>query len=433
MLDIRRIRTDFDGTLAALGRRGDSSLEADLRRAAVSDERMRAIVAERDELRSQINALSKQVGALHREKKPDEAAVLQEQSRLLGERERTLASEYDNVAALLRETLLGIPNIPSDDTPDGAGPDDNVVLKTVGYDPSNYGPHQRVPHWEIGAELGLLDAERASKLSGSMFVLYRGMGARLLRAMTQLALDRHTTGADAYEEVRPPSLVRTETMTATGQLPKFADDAYNLERDDLWLIPTAEAPLTSMHRDEILDEADLPVRFTAYTPCFRREAGAAGRDTRGTLRSHEFDKVELFAYCTPDQAATVHADILARAEDIVSDLGLAYRVVDLCTGDLGFSSARTFDVEVYAPGTDAWLEVSSVSWFSDYQARRANVRYRSAGGKGTEVCHTLNGSAMAWSRIWPAVLETHRQPDGSIKLPKVLHPYLGGTTAIDGG
>lgn len=433
MLDIRRIRTDFDDVLAGLNRRGDSSLEADLRRALGSDERLRAIVAERDELRSQINALSKQVGALHREKKADEAATLQDQSRVLGERERALASEYDTVAALLRETLLGIPNVPSADAPVGGGPDDNPVLKTVGYDPSNYGAHQRVPHWEIGAELGLLDAERASKLSGSMFVLYRGMGARLLRALTQLALDRHTTGEGAYEEVRPPSLVRTETMTATGQLPKFADDAYNLERDDLWLIPTAEAPLTSMHRDEILDEADLPVRFTAYTPCFRREAGAAGRDTRGTLRSHEFDKVELFAYCTPDQAADVHADILTRAEDIVSDLGLAYRVVDLCTGDLGFSSARTFDVEVYAPGTDAWLEVSSVSWFSDYQARRANVRYRPTGGKGTETCHTLNGSAMAWSRIWPAVLETHRQPDGSIELPKVLHPYLGGTTSISRG
>ena len=433
MLDIRRIRTDFDDVLAGLNRRGDSSLEADLRRALGSDERLRAIVAERDELRSQINALSKQVGALHREKKADEAATLQDQSRVLGERERALASEYDTVAALLRETLLGIPNVPSADAPVGGGPDDNPVLKTVGYDPSNYGAHQRVPHWEIGAELGLLDAERASKLSGPMFVLYRGMGARLLRALTQLALDRHTTGEGAYEEVRPPSLVRTETMTATGQLPKFADDAYNLERDDLWLIPTAEAPLTSMHRDEILDEADLPVRFTAYTPCFRREAGAAGRDTRGTLRSHEFDKVELFAYCTPDQAADVHADILTRAEDIVSDLGLAYRVVDLCTGDLGFSSARTFDVEVYAPGTDAWLEVSSVSWFSDYQARRANVRYRPTGGKGTETCHTLNGSAMAWSRIWPAVLETHRQPDGSIELPKVLHPYLGGTTSISRG
>ena len=432
MLDIRRIRTDFDGVVAGLARRGDPSTEAELKRALMADERMRAIVAERDELRSQINALSKQVGGLHRDGKTKEAETLQEQSRALGDRERALASESDSVNALLRETLLGIPNLPADDAPDGGGPDDNVVVKTVGYDAGAYGEHQRVPHWDIGAELGLLDAERAAKLSGSMFVVYRGLGARVLRALTQLALDRHTVGDGAYEEVRPPSLVRTETMTATGQLPKFADDAYHLERDDLWLIPTAEAPLTSMHRDEILDEAELPRRFTAYTPCFRREAGAAGRDTRGTLRSHEFDKVELFAYCTPEQAADVHADILRRAEAIVTDLGLAYRVLDLCTGDLGFSNARTFDIDVYAPGTDAWLEVSSVSWYSDYQARRANVRYRKAGGKGTETCHTLNGSALAWSRIWPAILETHRQPDGSIRLPEVLHPYLGGVTTIGG-
>ena len=430
MLDIRRIRTDFDGVVAGLARRGDASVEAELKRAVVADDRMRSIAAERDELRAQVNALSKQVGGLRREGKTSEADALQEQSRLLGDRERTLAAEYDGLAGLLRDTLLGIPNLPADEAPDGGGPEDNPVVKTVGFDPDSYGEHQRVPHWDIGAQLGLLDAERASKLSGSMFVVYRGTGARLIRALTQLALDRHTSGDGAFEEVRPPSLVRPETMTATGQLPKFADDAYHLERDDLWLIPTAEAPLTSMHRDEILDEADLPRRFTAYTPCFRREAGAAGRDTRGTLRSHEFDKVELFAYCTPAQASDVHADILRRAEAIVADLGLAYRVLDLCTGDLGFSNARTFDIEVYAPGTDAWLEVSSVSWYSDYQARRANVRYRPIGGKGTEMCHTLNGSALAWSRIWPAILETHRQPDGSILLPEVLHPYLGGVTQI---
>jgi seryl-tRNA synthetase len=352
---------------------------------------------------------------------------------LLGERESTLAAEYDDISTLLRDTLYGIPNLPAPEVPDGAGPEDNVVLEIVGFDPEGYGDHQRVPHWDIGAELGILDPERAAKLSGSMFALYRGQGARLLRALTQLALDRHTSGDGAFEEIRPPSLVRTETMIATGQLPKFADDAYKVERDDLWLIPTAEAPLTSMHRDEILDEADLPRRFTAYTPCFRREAGSAGADTRGTLRTHEFDKVELFAYCTPEQSSAVHDDILERALAIITDLGLAYRILDLCAGDLGFSSARTFDIEVYAPGCDRWLEVSSVSWFSDYQARRANVRYRAATGKGTELCHTLNGSAMAWSRIWPAIVETHRQPDGSIRLPEVLHPYFGGVTAIHRG
>jgi seryl-tRNA synthetase len=433
MLDIRRIRTELDDVVIALARRGDSSLESEVRRAATIDERLRAIVAERDDVRSQVNALSKQVGTLRRDGDVDEAERLQQQSRDLGEHEKSLAAEHDDLSAQLRDTLLGIPNIPDADAPDGGGPDDNVVVKVVGYDPDSYAEHQRVPHWDIGAELGLLDPERASKLSGSMFALYRGAGARLLRALTQLALDRHTTGADAYEEVRPPSVVRPETMIATGQLPKFADDAYHLERDDLWLIPTAEAPLTSMHRDEILDEADLPRRFTAYTPCFRREAGSAGKDTRGTLRTHEFDKVELFAYCTPDQYLAVHHDILERAESIVTDLGLAYRVLDLCTGDLGFSNARTFDIEVYAPGCDAWLEVSSVSWYSDYQARRADIRYRPAEGKGTVVAHTVNGSALAWSRIWPAILETHRQPDGSVEMPKVLQPYLGGMTEIREG
>ena len=433
MLDIRRIRSDLDGVLAALARRGDPSIEGDVREAAKLDDRMRQIVAERDAMRSRVNALSKQVGALRRDGKDREAEALQAESRALGERERELGAEYDAVASALRELLLGIPNEPAEDAPDGRGPDDNVVVKTVGFDPASYGEHQRVPHWESAAELGLLDPERAAKLSGTMFSLYRGLGARLLRALTQLALDRHTAGAGAYEEVRPPTLVTTETMTSTGHLPKFADDAYHLERDDLWAIPTAEVPLTSMHRDEILDEAELPRRFTAYTPCFRREAGSAGADTRGVLRTHEFDKVELFAYCTPDQAHDVHRDILARAEALIADLGLAYRVLDLCTGDLGFGSARTFDVEVYAPGCDRWLEVSSVSWYRDFQARRANVRYRPEGVKGTEMCHTLNGSATAWPRIWAAIIETYRQPDGSVSIPTVLHPYFGGLTAIQRG
>jgi seryl-tRNA synthetase len=203
-----------------------------------------------------------------------------------------------------------------------------------------------------------------------------------------------------------------------------------VERDDLWAIPTAEVPLTSMHRDEVLDESELPRKYTAYTPCYRREAGSAGRDTRGTLRAHEFDKVELMAWCTPAQAPDIHAEILRRAEAIISDLGLTYRVIDLCTGDLSFSSRRTFDVEVYAPGTDQWLEVSSVSWFGDFQARRGNARYKPAGAKGTEFLHTLNGSALAWSRIWPAVVETHRQPDGTVAVPECLRPYLGGADVL---
>jgi seryl-tRNA synthetase len=429
VLDPRRLRTDLDALRAGLSRRGDPAILVDLDAAAAAAERAREVAAARDEVRATIKQLSKEVGRLRAQGQAEAAEATQAESRAQGERESELDVEHEAISTALRELLLRIPNLPAPEAPDGAGPDDNVVLRTEGFDAGAYGEHQRVPHWEIGAELGILDPDRAVKLSGSMFVMYRGAGARLLRALTQLALDRH---GDVYEEIRPPTFVRTETMVSTGHLPKFADDAYHLERDDLWAIPTAEVPLTSMHRDEVLDEAELPARFCAYTPCFRREAGSAGADTRGLLRSHEFDKVELFAYATPDDALAVHADVLARAEAIVVDLGLAYRVLDLCTGDLGFANARTFDIEVYAPGCDRWLEVSSVSWYSDFQARRANVRYRptDADRKGTEVCHTVNGSAVAWPRIWAALVETNRQPDGSIRLPEVLHPYLNGLTAI---
>jgi seryl-tRNA synthetase len=299
----------------------------------------------------------------------------------------------------------------------------------VGYEPARYGEHQRVPHWEIGAELGILDLERGAKLSGSMFPLFRGAGATLARALCQLALD-HSAGA--YEEMRPPTLVRTETMVSTGHLPKFDDDAYHIERDDLWAIPTAEVPLTSLSRGEILDERDLPMRFMAHTSCFRREAGSAGRDTRGLLRVHEFDKVELLAYCTAAQAMDAHADILARAEWALTQLGLAYRVVEICSGDLGLAHAYSVDLEAYAPGCDQWLEVSSVSWYSDYQARRANIRYRPAEGKGTVVVHTVNGSALAVPRVWAAIVETHRQLDGSIRLPESLWPYMRDVEIIGG-
>jgi len=345
----------------------------------------------------------------------------------MGETEKALADESDTLAGELRELLLRIPNLPAPDCPDGSGESDNVVLRVVGYEPEAYGDPQRVPHWETGSQLGILDLERGAKLSGSMFPLYRKAGAQLVRALCQVALDRNR---DLYEEIRPPSLVRSETMVSTGHLPKFGDDAYHIERDDLWGIPTAEVPLTSMCRDEILDEADLPMRMMAHTPCFRREAGAAGKDTRGLLRVHEFDKVELLAYATPEQAEKVHAEILERAESLIAALGLAYRVLDLCCGDIGNSSARTFDIEIYAPGVDQWLEVSSVSWFSDYQARRAGVRYRPAGRKGTEVVHTLNGSGLAVPRVWAGIVETHRRQDGAITIPEILLPYMGGQEVI---
>lgn len=425
MLDIRRIRTEPDVVKAAIARRGDGTEPLD--RVIELDTRQRELGAERDDTRARINAISKQVGSLRRDGKVGEAETLQAESRELGERERQLSVEVDELAEQIREILLTVGNIPADDCPDGAGEQDNVITRVEGYEPDTYGPHQRVAHWDIGTELGILDVDRAVRMSGAMFVMYRGMGARLVRALIDFALDRNR---DAYEEIRPPTVVKTETMISTGHLPKFADDAYHLERDDLWAIPTAEVPLTSLGRDEVIDEADLPMKFMAHTSCFRREAGSAGRDTRGLLRVHEFDKVELLSYATPEQSAEVHADILERAESAVRDLGLAYRILDLCTGDIGNSSARTFDIEAYAPGADRWLEVSSVSWFSDYQARRANIRYRPTEGKGTRVLNTLNGSGLAVPRVWASLVETHRQPDGSIHIPEVLQPYMGGLTFI---
>jgi seryl-tRNA synthetase len=427
MLDIRLIRREPEAVKAALDRRGPGTSEP-IDRVVALDADQRRLTAERDEVRSRIKAVSKDVGRLRGQGRADEAEARMAESRELGEREKALAAEADRLGDEIRAQLLRLPNMPSVDAPDGAGEADNVVLRTEGYDPAAYGDHQRVPHWDIGDELGLFDFPRATKISGSMFAMYRGWGARLQRAMIQCSLDRN---ADAYEEIRPPTLVLTDTMVSTGHLPKFADDAYHVERDDLWAIPTAEVPLTSMHRDEVLDGATLPRRYTAHTSCFRREAGSAGKDTRGLLRVHEFDKVELLAVAGGAEAAiAAQEDVLARSESLLQTLGLAYRVLDLCTGDLGNSAARTWDLEAYAPGVDQWLEVSSVSWFGDYQARRANIRYRPVGGGANEVAHTVNGSAMGWARTVAAYVETHRRPDGSVGLVEALRPYLGGAEAI---
>ena len=424
MLDIRRIRTEPDVVKAALARRGIDV--SDIDRVAELDERQRRLGVERDEIRAQVKALSKQVGQLHRDGRATEAAEVQAESRALGEREGELAAEAAAASAEVRELLLRIPNTPHPDAPDGAGDADNPVLRVTGFDPDGYGDHQRIPHWELGPRYGILDNERAVKISGAMFTMQRKGGATLARALLQYALDRN---ADAFEEVRPPSLVSSETLTATGQLPKFADDAYWVERDDLWCIPTAEVPLTSIHRDEIVETDELPQRFMAATSCYRREAGSAGRDTRGMLRTHEFDKVEIFAYATPEQAPDVLDELVERAESGIRDLGLAHRVIEICTGDLGQSHHRSFDIEVYAPGADQWLEVSSVSWFTDYQARRGNIRYRPGGG-GTAMVHTLNGSALAVPRVWAAIVETYHRADGGIDVPEVLLPYFRGQTRI---
>ena len=299
MLDIRRLRSDPGAVKAALELRGPGTSDA-VDEVVALDAEQRRIVARRDEIRSRIKSLSKEVGRLRGQGRADEAEGLMAESRSLGEEEEALAKAAGVLADEIRAALLALPNLPSEDAPHGTGEQDNVVLRTEGYDAGAYGGYQRVPHWEIGAELGILDNARATKISGSMFTMYRSWGARLLRAMVQLSLDRN---ADVYEEIRPPTLVRTETMTSTGHLPKFADEAYHIERDDLWAIPTAEVPLTSLHGDEILDGADLPLRYMAYTSCFRREAGSAGKDTRGLLRVHEFDKVELLAVAADREQA----------------------------------------------------------------------------------------------------------------------------------
>ena len=427
MIDIRALRDDPDGVKAALARRGVEAPEVDV--VIETDAAWRVEVKRAEDLRSEVKALSKQVGQAKRSGDDARADELSGRSRQLGEEERAAAAQADVLGEQVRTGLLYLPNIPAEDAPDGVGEQDNVEVRRwwPGQDLGRPEPgrleHQQVPHWEIGEALQILDMERGARLAGSMFPLYRGAGARLLRALTAFAIDRH---APAYEEIRPPTVVLTETMTSTGHLPKFSDDAYHVERDDLWLIPTAEVPLTSMHRGEILEESQLPLRYTASTACYRREAGSAGRDTRGLLRVHEFDKVELFAYATPETALDAQADILARAESLLQELELPYRVLDLCCGDLGGASARTFDLEAYAPGVDRWLEVSSVSWFRDYQARRANVRYRPAAGGPLQLVHTVNGSALAWPRIWAALVENGRQADGTVLLPEALAPNLGG-------
>jgi seryl-tRNA synthetase len=431
MIDIRALREDPDAVKAALARRGVEVDEVDA--VLESDETWRTKVKAAEDMRAEVKALSREVGQAKKSGDEARASELSARSRTLGEEERAAAADAEAAEKRVRTGLLYLPNIPAEDAPDGVGEDDNVELRRwwpgqdIGQPELQPLDRQRVPHWETGEALQILDMERGARLAGSMFPLYRGPGARLLRALTAFAIDRHSP---EYEEIRPPTVVLTDTMTSTGHLPKFADDAYHIERDDLWLIPTAEVPLTSMHRGEILEESQLPIRFTASTACYRREAGSAGRDTRGLLRVHEFDKVELFAYTTPDGALDAQADILRRSEAMLQELELPYRVLDLCTGDLGGSSARTFDLEAYAPGVDRWLEVSSVSWFRDYQARRANVRFRPAGGGQLQLVHTVNGSALAWPRIWAALVENGRQDDGTVMLPEALAPYLGGELLI---
>jgi seryl-tRNA synthetase len=427
VIDVRLLRNSPDAVRAAMERRAKPDLVEQLDHALRLDTRLRDIVVERDELRRRVNDVSKQVGTLRKAGDSAGAESLMAESRELGAREAGLATESVEVEAALRDVMLRIPNMPHDEAPSGTGDHDNPVIIGPNLMPASFAAHQRVPHWETAQQLGILDNERAVKISGAMFTMQRGLGATLSRALCQYALD---SNADAFEEIRPPSLVTSATLTATGQLPKFADDAYAIERDDLWCIPTAEVPLTSIYAGEVLSDAQLPMRLMAYSSCYRREAGSAGRDTRGMLRAHEFDKVEILALALPEQAPELLIELRNRAEKLISGLGLPYRIIEICTGDMGQSHHRSFDLEVYAPGCDAWLEVSSVSWFSDYQARRADIRVKRGTQKGTEIIHTLNGSALAVPRVWAAILENFRQEDGSVTVPDVLRPYMRGADRI---
>lgn len=418
MLDIRRLRAEPDAVKTALAKR-DAALSASVDRVLELDEVRRAGLSEVNELKARRNEASKQVGALKRE--GGDADALIAEMREVGERISAIDETVRDADAETRDLLLRVPNTPMDAVPAG-GEEDNVVLKTWGDLPAfDFEPQ---PHWDLGEALGILDLARGSKISGSGFPALRGWGARLQRGLINFFLDVHGT-EHGYTELRVPYLVTGDSMTGTGQLPKFSEESYQSEKDDLWLIPTAEVPVTNMHRDELLTADEMPVRYTAYSPCFRREAGAAGKDTRGLLRVHQFDKVELVRYEPLERSEEALEELTREAESILERLGLPYRRLLLASGDLGQSSAMTYDLEVWAPGVDRWLEVSSCSTFTDYQSRRANIRFRRSQAEKPEFVCTLNGSALALPRVMAALIETYQQADGSVVLPEVLHPYVG--------
>lgn len=386
-------------------------------RAEALDRRRRALLGRVEERKAARNAASQEVA--RRKRAGEDAEELIVRTRALGDEIAALERECDEVVAELEALQYELPNIPLPDVPEG-GEEANRVVRTWGEPRPADGVR---PHWEVGERLGLLDLARGAKISGSGFVVFRGLGARLTRALMSFMLDLHTR-EHGYEELWVPALVNRQSMTGTGQLPKFEDDAY-LATDDLFLIPTAEVPVTNLYRDEVLDASALPKAMTAYSPCFRREAGAHGKDTRGLIRVHEFDKVELVRYTTPEDSNAQLELLTSHAEVVLQRLGLPYRVVLLAAGDLGFASAKTYDLEVWAPGVGKWLEVSSCSTFTDFQARRANIRYRPAPGAKPRFVHTLNGSGLAFPRTIIALLEHYQRPDGTVAVPDVLQPYLG--------
>lgn len=416
MLDARFVRENIDAVKEALKKRG---YEFPLSHFLAIDEKRMALLRDAEELRNRRNVVSEEIGRLKREKA--DATALLEEMKGVSDRIKSLDEKLKEVEEETRNLLLTIPNIPDESVPVGKDETENVEIRKWGV-PGEFafGP---LNHWDIAATLDIIDFDRASKIAGARFALMKGQGARLERSLMNFMLDLNTS--KGYTEVFPPVLVNRESMTGTGQLPKFEAELFRIADPELYLIPTAEVPVTNIHRGEILKEEDLPLYYTAYTPCFRREAGSYGKDTRGLIRQHQFNKVELVKFVKPEDSHAELEKLTNDAEDILQRLGLPYRVITLCTGDIGFSSARTYDLEVWLPGQNKYREISSCSNFGDFQARRADIRFKRTGKKGTEFVHTLNGSGLAIGRTLVAVLENYQQKDGSVIVPEVLRQYMG--------
>ncbi|MEQ1749173.1 MAG: serine--tRNA ligase [Prosthecobacter sp.] len=418
MLDIRLIRENPDLIKQRLANRsGDFAPIVD--EVLSIDSARRTAETERQKLQSDRNRISKEIGIA--KKNGQDTSAIEAEVRGIGSRIDEIGLEADAADVRQRDLLLGIPNLPHDACPVGHSAEENPEIRVWGTKPSY--EFQPKDHTVLGQALGMIDFEAGAKITGSAFVVYRGTGARLERALINFLLDLHTT-QHGYMEISPPLLVKPECLVGTGQLPKFGDQVYHCPEDDLYLIPTAEVPVTNLHREEILKAEQLPVQYAAYTPCFRREAGSAGLGTRGLIRMHQFDKVELVKITTPETSMAELESLTANAEKVLQLLGLHYRIIELCTGDIGFGSAKTYDIEVWAPGQGTYLEVSSCSTFGDYQARRMNLRFKDAEGKN-RFCHTLNGSGTALARLFVALVETYQQADGSILIPEALRSYFG--------
>ena len=422
MLDIKRIRSNPEEVKEALRKRqGDYPIDKVLE----IDKKRRNLLTEMEQMKAKQNQVSKEIPKLKKEGK-DVSEVLEEMKKL-SDTIKELDDQVKELDNQLREELLGIPNIPNESVVEGKSDEDNVEMRKWG-EPTSFNFEPKA-HWDLGVELGILDFERASKLTGARFSLFKGKGALLERALINFMVDLHVN-QHGYTEMLPPFMVNRASMTGTGQLPKFENDMFHLPSKDFFLIPTAEVPLTNYYRDEILDEDMLPIYLTAYTPCFRQEAGSAGRDTRGLIRNHQFDKVEMVKFSKPETSYEELESLTNNAEEVFQKLRLPYRVVMLCTGDLGFSAAKTYDVEVWMPSYGRYVEISSCSNFEDYQARRANIRYRRKDNNKVEYVHTLNGSGLAVGRTFAAILENYQQEDGSVIIPEALRPYMGGLERI---